>query len=124
MWRLSLIFFLFIVWLARFGCINSNGQSKTFLRLSISTPLASVFFLLPSLVKSLNILKTVRRDYLLSLRLKFFNPKVFHKAVLALSGGGIGWPSTLKIILICLTRSVTNLECRLGLSVNYFCISL
>ena len=80
-----------------------------------------LFLLLPSFSgKDFSALGTVRRVRFLSPRLRFFLSGVFHMAALALSGGEIGWPGTLRTILVYFTSSEARTECRLGLNINCF----
>ena len=91
----------------------------------VSSPLVFqatlLFFLLLSFsVGGFSALGTIRRGCFLSPGLRFFNPGVVYRAALALSGGRVGWPGTLRTMLVCFTSSRARTEYRFGLSVNYF----
>ena len=107
-----------LIWLVGFGCIDSSSRNRTLLRLLTLT--ASVLLLLPSLVRGLSVLGTMRRSRSLSPELRLFNPRVFHRAALALSGSRVGWPDALRTMLVSLASSGARPECYLGLSVDCF----
>lgn len=98
---LSLIFLLFLVWFAGFDYINSSSQNRAFLELLTFTPLTFTFFLLPSLIRDLSVFKTMKKYRFSSLKLRFFNPRVFNKAVLTLNNSKIDKSNALRIMLIC-----------------------
>ena len=104
------------------GDIDLGGWGRTRVVLSLLVFQATLLLLfLPSFsVRGFSALGTVRRGHFLSPGLRFFNPGVFHRAALALSGGGIDWPGILRIMLVCFTRSKARIECRLSFGVNYF----
>ena len=87
--------------------------------LVFQTTLLLSFFLSFS-VRGFSALRTLRRGRFQSPGLRFFNSGVFHRATLALSAGRVGWPGTLRTMLVCFTSSGARTECRLGLGVNCF----
>ena len=104
------------------GDIDLGGWGGTRV---ISSPLVfQVTLLLPFLpsfsVGAFSALGTVKKRCFLSPGLRFFNPWVFYRAALALSGGEVGWPGTLRTLLVCFTSSRARTECRLGLGVDCF----
>ena len=103
-----------------FSLIDTSGWGGPGVFLSLLTTIFLLFLLASLRARSLAALGRVRRGRFLSPGLRFFNPGVFHRAALTLSGGGIGWPGTLRTMLVCFTSSGARPECRLGLGVDCF----
>ena len=104
------------------GDIDLSGWGGTRV---ISSPLVFqamlLFLLFPSFsVRGFSAFETVKRGCFMSPGLRFFNPEVFYKTVIALTRGGIGWPGILRIMLVCFTSSETRTEYCLGLGIDYF----